>query len=208
MRLIRFTLLILICHASGLRGQGSQSSYAREVNSEIDPANINYNLLNTAIVKSTNDIRRSFELDTLVPDKFLTQAAEKHAEYLAQKSKLVHINARNPRLKTPAMRVKSTGANPTAVGENLARMSIYRLGKNGRFFVNDKGDAVDERGNPLRTLTYHELAQKVTQGWLASEGHRENLLGAYTHIGHAEREMQTGKEILTELVFVQNFGKY
>lgn len=177
-------------------------------NSHIDPRNIDLELLNKTIFSETNQIRRSFELDSLLPDDLLDSAASIHTRYLTTTSKLVHINSKTRELRTPGSRIASTGAEMSAVAENLARMSIFRLGKNGRFFVNDKGEPVDENGEPLVTFTYLELAQKLSQGWLNSDGHRENLLGPYTHLGVAARKMRTRDEILTELVFVQNFGKY
>jgi uncharacterized protein YkwD len=183
-------------------------SYSRLVGHTIDPENINTQVLNQAILRETNKIRRSFDLDTLLPDGHLDSAASIHAHYLSTNKKLVHVNSQNNSLKTPGKRISSTGVEMSAVAENLARMSIYRLGKNGRFFVDENGDAIDENGNPLTTLTYLEMAEKLSQGWLNSEGHRENLLGPYTHVGLAERKMRIGNEILTELVFVQNFGKY
>ena len=174
----------------------------------IDPKDINYELLNHLILVETNKLRIQHQLQALQSDPHLQSAAGDHAEYLSTQKSLAHINSKNHKMKTPGMRVDRTGANFQSVGENLARMSIYKLGKNGQFFVDENGMLLDQNGSRLQTLTYQELAEKVTLGWYHSKGHRENLLGDYTHLGLAEREMKTGREILVELVFVQNFGKY
>lgn len=186
----------------------SSGSIVITADHHIDPENIDLALLNRVILKETNRIRKDYDLDTLLPDALLDSAASIHALYLSRQSKLVHINTTAKDLRTPGNRIHSTGAEMSAVAENLARMSIFKLGKNGRFFVNENDEPTDENGKPLVTFTYLELAQKLSRGWLNSDGHRENLLGSYTHLGVAGRVMRTGSEILTELVFVQNFGKY
>ena len=203
-------LLLTLCLQAfyGYSQASSSSGIYSTFDERIDPNQINTALLSQAIFRATNQIRREFELDTLMADASLDSAASIHANFLRKNTSLVHINNKVNALRTPALRVQSTGADPSVVAENLARMSIFRLGKNGQFFVDERGNKVDRQGNPLPVLTYRELAEKVTQGWLNSPGHRENLLGPFTHIGLAEMEMMTGKEILTELVFVQNFGKY
>lgn len=198
--LLSYTSLAQSVYHTGLQRPGFDE--------KIDPASVDTKLLSNAIFQATNEIRRQFDLDTLLPDPKLDSAASLHAAFLQNNSSLVHINNKVNALRTPAMRVRSTGADPSAVAENLARMSVYQLGKNGQFFVDEEGNKVDRQGNPLPVLTYRELAEKVTQGWLNSPGHREHLLGPFTHLGLAEMKMTTGKEILTELVFVQNFGKY
>lgn len=210
MRLLSIILLFSLSQMfSGYQGLSAQSNdYSLLVKENIDASAIDQATLNEAILKATNRIRAKKGLNPLVLDKFLMAASEIHAQYLAEQKQLVHLNYSNKKLKTPAMRVASTGVEMVAVGENLARMSIYRLGKDGQFFVDEEGNSIDSDGNPLTTHTYEELATLVTEGWFNSKGHRENLLGDYTHLGLAESEMKTGKEILTELVFVQNFGKY
>ncbi len=200
------TLSLLTIYS--LSAQESEIPYSKLVDTAINPDSIDYETLNTALLRATNQYRLQHQLDSLSPDKHLAKAAGIQAEYLRHQKKLAHLNYRSNNLKTPAMRVTSTGVDMLAVGENLARMSIYRLGKNGQFFVDGNGVALDADGQPLATLTYKELAEQVTKGWYESKGHRENLLGDYTHIGMAERTMQTGNEFLIELVLVQNFGKY
>lgn len=212
MRIITLiTLLSLIDLISGInpvQAQIPSQSYHILVNLSIKPDYIDYATLSTALLRATNRIRTEQKLDTLLPDKYLSQSAGIQAEYLSKQKELIHLNYSDSQLRTPAKRVASTGADMQAVAENLARMSIYRLGKNGRFFVDEVGNPIDGDGIILSTLTYWELATKVTEGWWQSKGHRENLLGAYTHLGLAETKMMSGNGILTELVFVQNFGKY
>lgn len=178
------------------------------LNNRIDPSNIDWELLKKGIQHETNRIRMRFELDSLLPDNLLDSAASLHARYLSTHQKLGHINLEEPKLRTPYSRIRSTGTEIIAVAENLARTNIYKLGKNGRFFVDENGKIVDENGKPVVTLTYLELARELVQGWLNSDGHRDNLLGPYTHHGLAGRKMERGNKVLTEIVLVHNFGKY
>lgn len=190
------------------RGQYPDSVVHHELNQPIIPGNVDYGLLQTAIVLTTNQVRAERDYESLLPDSSLACAAALQAEYLSNERALIHQNRSDRKLKTPALRVTECGGMPSAVAENLARMTIFDTGKSGRFFVADNGSPVNEAGQPLPTLSYLELAEKIARGWLESEGHRRNLLGAFSHIGVAVKRMETGKEILPTLVFVQNFGKY
>jgi len=119
-----------------------------------------------AVINFTNEERHKARLPLLTVDPRLTDAAERHADRMAQRDRLSHsLDGR-----TVVDRVPSAGYEYRTVGENI---------------------------------TWNQrTATEVVDGWMASKGHRRNMLsGDFTHIGVAVATNAKG-----EPYWVQVFG--
>ncbi len=111
-----------------------------------------------AIVKQTNEFRKSNQLDAVQRDEHLMQAAEDFAEFMARTDKYGH----RANGMTPAQRAEAAGYDYCVVRENIA----YRM---------NTGE-----------VTADSLIEIFVQGWIDSPPHRENMLADYiTHTGVA-----------------------
>jgi hypothetical protein len=110
----------------------------------------------TAIIEFTNAFREKNKLGDVKPNAALTAAARAYAAYLAKTAKFSHTADG----REAGDRVASAGYEWCQVAENLAMH-------------------LDSRGFEAR-----DLAKKSVEGWINSQGHRENLLAAgVTEIG-------------------------
>jgi hypothetical protein len=110
----------------------------------------------TAIIEFTNAFREKNKLGDVTPNAQLAAAARAYAAYLA-KSRVFSHTADG---REAGDRVTSAGYDWCQVAENLAMH-------------------LDSRGFEAR-----DLAKKSVEGWINSQGHRENLLAAgVTEIG-------------------------
>jgi len=104
-----------------------------------------------AIVQKTNEFRESHELRAVEPDKSLTQAAKKFAEFMARTGKYGHRADGT----SPAARAEAAGYTYCVVRENIA----YRTNSGKE--------------------TAKSLTDVFVQGWIDSPPHRENMLADY-----------------------------
>lgn len=97
-----------------------------------------------------NRDRKLNNLNPLVEDVVLSQAAQDHAQDMLTRQYFDHIS---PEGKSPRDRFLAVGGSPyIGVGENIVKSSVTGLG-----------------------LTYKQ-AEKFQRGWMYSNGHRANLL--------------------------------
>jgi uncharacterized protein YkwD len=120
------------------------------------------NLLNADQVRQPSEIRQFAlelvnrdrninKLDSIYIDPILNDAAQSHAEDMAQRNYFDH---KSPEGKTPQHRfIVAGGSRNIGVGENIARQGTS-----------------DSLG-----LTYG-VTEELQRGWMYSNGHRENLL--------------------------------
>ena len=97
-------------------------------------------------------------------------------------------------------RVKLIGLNPMFVGENLLieygmqyqpRRKAFEIRRNGEPWLSYEPD-----GDPIPPHTYLSFAKQVTQRWMHSPAHRENMLSKHPRfLGSAVRAGTTEDEI-------------
>ncbi|MCZ2809720.1 MAG: CAP domain-containing protein [Candidatus Bathyarchaeota archaeon] len=117
------------------------------------PLGINYTEaeVEQLIIVLVNDERQQDELTTLSEDALLTDLAREHSAYMAQYDLLTHD-------RFPGERPLSYNMSPgDARGENLAKIPTQKY-------------------SPGPYLSLQEVCEWAVSGWMASEGHRENIL--------------------------------
>lgn len=176
-----------------------------EVHQTIDADALDRELLEAAVFFASVEIRKNEEAFQYGP--LLSKSARFHAEYLESIGTLEHLNRNNKKYRTPMMRADAFGANYIATAENLARLSLLNLENNGRYYVNEQGQYVSEKGEPISFHTYASLARKVVDGWMHSKGHRKNLKGDYNYLGCGVSRVVSISDGVPEVYFNQNFGK-
>ena len=99
---------------------------------------------------------------------------------MAERNVLTHANPDAPELRTPSDRVRAAGLVPGFVAENVAThfgiryrsgSPIYRVDRDGR-----RGFSATPGGPPIPPHTYLTFARSLLDQWMASPGHRQNIL--------------------------------
>ncbi len=125
------------------------------VHQTIDPHNINYNLLNAAIFYCTNLQRHKYKMTPLKHLPSLERAAQKHSMNMVKNNFFSHRNPSRVN-KTVKDRVESEGIKARFIGENISW---------------------DFEKDP----SYWSFALLVVKGWMASPGHKRNILDKDFH---------------------------
>ncbi|MFK8038378.1 MAG: CAP domain-containing protein [Crocinitomicaceae bacterium] len=133
----------------------------------VDLSNFNANKLNHLIIEYTNQLRSKKRRPPLAHHALLDNAAQNHADYMADRKRLSHTQ-RNRNLKTVKDRVEALGGNADFIGENIQFISInYEI----------------EQSN--YQLTYIQLAKILGDNWKASKGHYLNMIDReYSRVSH------------------------
>jgi uncharacterized protein YkwD len=123
-----------------------------------------------ALLTETNRVRRSYHLPRLESMPELDAAADDQAWYIALRFHVQHSSDIRDQ-ETPMARVRRHGVQPQSCFENAASIPVQ------------DGDKV---------LSGPEIAGALVAAWLASPGHRANLLNPeVTHFGGAVRVVHT-----------------
>ncbi|WP_017307200.1 CAP domain-containing protein [Spirulina subsalsa] len=182
--LVVFSLVMTGCGRGGGSGNSSNTSNINdaeggnsstpstntvEVNHQDSCVNIAQKELFQRLLDLTNTERQKQGLNNLTLVLELTQAAQNHAEDMAQNNYFSHTGLNG---SSVGDRARAVGYNWNYVGENIARG--------------------------------HRSATSVMEGWMNSQGHRENILNPnYTEIGFGVSSDRNSEENY----WVQVFGK-
>ncbi len=178
-----------------------------EVNQPIELDKLNTDLLEAAIFYASNEVRAQEGLERYTFDSKLNKAARFHSENMKKYKFVGHVFRKKRVYRTPFDRIKAFGGNEfNKAAENVARINVYRLGKNGEFAITSEKKLVDANGKPLKARTYAELARYTLEKWMNSPGHRKNLLDDYGYLGCGISAIAYTKEGLPEIYLTQNFA--
>lgn len=143
--------------------------------SRIDLDAVDERLLAAAIAAETNARRSENGLPPLRLHPLLAEMAQRHAARMVDHDFYSHGDPLDPALSDPDDRARRVGIDNPHIGENIhdhgaivADGPVYPLGR-GRF-------AATPDGPPLPAYTYRQLARAIVDEWMASRGHRENIL--------------------------------
>ena len=142
------------------------------VHQKIDPHNIDYSLLNAAIFYCTNLQRYKYKMIPLKHSSALERAAQKHSKNMVKKNFYSHRNHSRVN-KTVKDRLESEGIKGGYIGENIC---------------------MDFEKDP----SYWSFALLVVKGWMASPGHKRNILDK-------DFECHTMKNFLISFLICTNF---
>lgn len=107
----------------------------------------------------------------------VAMAAQNHANDMARLSFFDHVSPVRAR-RTLSDRLGEVRAPYRRAAENIIESRYMAYENSTRFQVIDAARClfVTADGRPLERHTYQTLAKEVVDRWLASEGHRRNLL--------------------------------
>lgn len=160
-----------------------------------------------AIFAETNARRAAAGLPPLLPAEALDRAARLHAESMARHGFFDHQNPVDPRLRTLEDRVRAAGFGPwSLLAENLATGHRLQLRPGTPFYPTAAGPAYSPDGPPIPPHTYRSFAARLLDGWMASPGHRANILDPRLRLLGCGCAPRTGAAGLEELVCAQVFA--
>ncbi len=146
----------------------------------IDVANVDYPLLAEAIFHETNLRRQENERQVLDHLTELDQASCVHARDMVEGNFFAHQNPNDPEKETPLDRVENQGLEVGFVAENIAQTFVLRYESGTPVYTRQEdGETVFSReagGEPLPPHTYRSFATDLLDQWMASPGHRKNIL--------------------------------
>ncbi len=152
-----------------------------------DQAALNTALLDAAILAEVNHTRCRSGLRPLTDAPSLRPVAEAHARWMARTATLTHAPALQGGLDSLGARLAAGGYGSRAGAENIAMVHRYQI--DGQpVFVRNAGAChfTNRRGQPIGAHSYASLAAHLVAQWMASPGHRTNLLHPrLTRVAHA-----------------------
>ena len=152
----------------------------RSENALVTNGELDCELLSKLILEETNRFRASRGRGALNAFRPLMKAAQDHSQAMADYNFFAHNNPRDRSQRTLTDRIRRVNLRPRAYAENIAL--TYSQDFREMFASTKKGRQFRSQG--VAEHTYRTLAQSVTQQWINSRGHRENMLGkSYTLIG-------------------------
>lgn len=187
-------LLILLLVPLGAGAAASEAESEEPRDAVIDPATFDASLLARAIFDEANRARREAGLPPFAAVRAADAAAEIQAGLGWLPGQAPHTNP-FPGSATLPERIEQVGLQAARAGENAARLPILDTRGATAFGIRHE-DGIRTpinlgTGEALRPHTYASFATDIVQRWLASPGHRENLLNPrYTVLGCAVRLTQ------------------
>lgn len=167
-----------------LLGLGSLALPAQDkLDQPIDPAHFKPETLRAALYFYTAQARDSLGAPAQKINVQIQSAADYQASLMANQKTVSHRWRRPREASTPGKRLLHFKYPYSRVSENLARVFLLNTPAGKSFRINTRGQALDKSGVPIPNKSYRQLAQYAVNGWLASPGHRQNLLGPEEEIG-------------------------
>jgi uncharacterized protein YkwD len=152
---------------------------AAELNEPIDFENVDFDRMEEAIVRFSNEVRKEHDRGELQRSRLLARAARKYARRMVEKGFLAHEDPTSERLRTPADRIRAAGGANPKPAENIADVPGFKVKSGQPYYVLDPDEpviALEPDGPPIERHTYASYAAAVVDGWMHSPGHRRNLL--------------------------------
>lgn len=165
-------------------------------------------LLDEAVRFYTNAERCRRGLIPLRRDRALMRAARDHSRDMARLDFFDHQSP-VPGRRRLLDRFTAAGVNFRAAGENIFMTALHAFGTR-RYYIVDRGRChfVFRRDGPrIPRHSYASLARYLVEGWMASPGHRENILGSdWLRIGHG-MAYRADPGHCGDLYITQNFAR-
>ena len=173
---IKALLLAALCSVAAVSG-AQACSVARVAGSEkMVPVEgrINQGLIDAAIRAEVNYHRCKAGLRALSRADGLTDVAAAHAKWMARSQSLSHKSqvAGQTTLKA---RMSSSGIRFRAGSENIGMVHRYAIDGTS-FKIHGACSFSTYGGQPIGAHSYRSLASHVVKLWMASKGHRKNIL--------------------------------
>jgi uncharacterized protein YkwD len=152
----------------------------------IDPAAIDYKLLQAAIFHETNRMRAANGLDALRYSEALEHAAEDHTHDMAELNFFSHRSKVKGKERITD-RLKLVGLVNVAAAENIAISFLLNIKEDQSYFTPSQNGgyfSLTWKGTPIPNKTYQQAARTIVDQWMKSPGHRQNILNPkYLYLG-------------------------
>lgn len=137
---------------------------------------INQALLDRAILSEVNFARCRAGLRPLRSETRLRHAAEGHSKWMARARSVSHVSTVAGQRSLKA-RMKRTGIKLRAGAENIGMVHRFRL-DNTNFLIRDQATCqfTTHSRKQIPAHSYQSLAHTIVAFWMASHGHRANIL--------------------------------
>ncbi len=207
-----------------LRGQERAPLYYRMVRTEFfklpdlhEPMPLtapDYELLDAALFHATNEVREQHGLPPFRYAAVLFEAASYHATTMISRNFYDHHNKTGAAYHTPDRRIRTFGGDYHVTAENIAQFPTIDMPR--QYCPRQQSDRTyryfDCRtGKAYGAFTYAGFARMSVQKWMASPGHRANILNTdLTFLACAARLSRNpyGSRTVPFARPVQNFGGY
>ncbi|MCE2496863.1 MAG: hypothetical protein J4F31_09865 [Flavobacteriales bacterium] len=170
-------------------------------------------LLDQSFLAALNHVRTKRGRTAVSYSDKLDSTASTYARQMSILNFFGHVHPHSESLRTPLDRIKKQWPEVQYTGKNLAEFTPYLITTmRAQYFVKKGSDGsitwLDQRKRPLELHTYWSFAEFITDQWMGSRGHRENLLSPnfeFMGMGFDPNRRCFPDEIPT-IYIVQNFG--
>lgn len=198
---------------------GLSNFYAiKNLKNKITKATLDIDLLNAAIFHYTNNERSKYGTPICEFHSILRDSSIIHSVQMKMHDFFNHENPYNPPYKTLSDRVNSIKSEQnirfSCIGENISDYPILKTDGN-KFVVkgllnNQRYYSIDGL-KEIHPFTYEEFAREIVNGWMNSQGHRQNILNPqfkYLGCGAVMYKKKDNNLLPSILQFkvTQNFG--
>ncbi len=207
MRRLFFAMFVTFFASIGTMSLANcQGSLPAGANSAVNAGNPNMALFSAAVRYYTNVERCRRGLAPLAGDANLLRAAMAHSNNMARSNNMSHtLNIAGQR--TMVDRMRSFGVSYRTAAENIAQEFLLLM--NGRPFIPSSNSCqlvyADTR-QPIPQHSYNSLAQSVVARWMASSGHRNNILNSRMTRMEASANFVRTRDTCGLFFITQNFA--
>ncbi len=136
-------------------------------------------LLDAAVFHETNRRRIENDLPSLKFKAILREAARIQVRAMIKLEKVSHLHP-DPEKKTMRDRFDFLGIETRRMAENVAMTFGIRYKSGEKFYTRKKDGrtvfSIEPNGPPIPPHTYKSFAEHLLDEWMASPGHRKNIL--------------------------------
>ncbi|MCI2400245.1 CAP domain-containing protein [Aliiroseovarius subalbicans] len=163
---------------------------------------INQKLLDAAILAEVNYERCRHGLKALIAEPRLRSTAKGHSDWMARTSTVSHRSS-----TTPTQRLKRSGVKFRNGGENISMLHYYQI-DNQMFIIRDAASCNFKRpsGAAVTPHSYHSLARSAVAYWMASKGHRANILNRKVRMMGSAGALDKSAQHCGTVYLTQNFA--
>jgi len=173
----------------------------------IDTARPDIVLFSAAVRYYANIERCSRGLPPFGPDPQLRSAALGHSLFMARANTMTHVSNISGR-RTLQERMRASQVSMRTAGENVAQNFVFAIG--GRSISTARrgtcGFTYADTGQPVPAHSYASLAQEQVARWMASPGHRKNLLNGRFNRVETALAYAPDKATCGRIYMTQNFA--
>lgn len=170
-------VLVLLGFTTSTAMAACEGSLPANSGRAINPNNPDLATFSASVRYYTNVERCRRGLNAVQGDPALFQAALGHSIYMARARNLSHTSNVSG-ARTMSDRMRKAGVSKRTAGENIGQNFLFAIV--GRNISSATSGACKftyaDTGQPVPQHSYSSLAQAFVSTWMASSGHRDNLL--------------------------------